>query len=305
MCHINFHPFVNFEPEQNNHHHQKFEYLSNMTPHSVLYNETLLRLRRTKRGTTSFLNGSHDSINKMRYINDEGGGAGSAAVALMHGVNQMTNDGVMQQKSTVTQNDNKKDDGYVIGPAVAPNSTAKKDEHHNKINTEKHWRYVKNKIRQKIKFIDSHNQPPIHANANAQSQSMSPSSSLESSHVVVAADCHRVNTYAWLFIFAYVLFAFSLFSFLVLSESTVFTVTIMTSALPLIGIFWSFFELQTRENAGRWYIFLLYYYYIHKVRLKVRDCKATRYYIDEIVNLRRILVSRNTCGISMKFILWS
>lgn len=215
-----------------------------MTPHSVLYNETLLRLHRTKRATGNFLyNGSHDSINKMRYINDEGRAA-------LQGVNQM-----QQRTATLSpltpHKDHDKKDGSVIAAVDIDGVKAAHHEHqeqqHNKINTEKHWRYVKNKIRQKIKFIDSHNQPPPILASHSAATTMT-----MQQHADRPADCHRLNSYAWLFIFIYVLFALSLFSFLVLSESTVFTVTIMTSALPLIGIFWSFFELKTSESTGKW-----------------------------------------------------
>lgn len=120
--------------------------------------------------------------------------------------------------------------------------------HNNKINTETHWRFVKNKIRQRIKFIDSHNQPPAHGG-------MSSSGQLSSIHADNSAtnkpNCRRVNNYAWLFILCYILFALSLFTFLVLSESTVFTITIITAALPLIGIFWSMWELETEGDAGK------------------------------------------------------
>lgn len=236
LCHLNLLP-IQYDPRLNQ---QTLDYLSNLTPHSVLYNETVLRLRRTKRDSSSsslsndFLNHSqiHKSINTVRNINED---------------------------EIKTHNKDDRRDIHVVAEIShnatniysTPTSSNKTNHHHHatngtthhaKINTEKHWRIMKNKIRQKIKFIDSHNQPITPLFKHSGTESVLPPE--------ITPNCHRVSNYAWLFILTYIVFAISLFTFLILSESTVFTVTIITSALPLIGIFWSLFELRTTGNTG-------------------------------------------------------
>jgi hypothetical protein len=64
-----------------------------------------------------------------------------------------------------------------------------------------------------------------------------------------ATECGgELKQYAWMLIFTYLVFCGALFNFLVLSESAVFTVTIITASLPLTGIFWSLFEMTTTAN---------------------------------------------------------
>lgn len=64
--------------------------------------------------------------------------------------------------------------------------------------------------------------------------------------------CEYVKKYAWLVIIVYTIFVISAMQFLMISESAVFTVAIATSALPLVGIFWSLCELTTNpfDNTG-------------------------------------------------------
>lgn len=243
LCHLNLLP-VQYDPRL---HQQTLDYLSNLTPHSVLYNETVLRLRRTKRSSltsSDFINHSqtHKSINSMRIANEETtdnknhvdvlpNTVISAAGNISHNT-ILTNNNITTNSSKTHQHHHHPD-----------NATT----HHTKINTEKHWRIMKNKIRQKIKFIDSHNQPITPLFKHGGTESVLP--------LDITPNCHRVSNYAWLFILTYIVFAISIFTFLILSESTVFTVTIITSALPLIGIFWSLFELRTVSNTGQCFIF--------------------------------------------------
>lgn len=225
-------------------HQQTLDYLSNLTPHSVLYNETVLRLRRSKRSNIEYLNhSSHKSINTIRSINED--------VTLVS--DRYDDKKTMHNDDDDAQHmhlNNSVHNNYATTHVDKENingsnsNNTKKEHHieivhHNKINTEKHWRIMKNKIRQKIKFIDSHNQPttPLFKSQGSVLPDIQP-------------DCHKLSNYAWLFILTYVVFALSLFTFLILSESTVFTVTIITAGLPLIGIFWSLFELRTSGNTG-------------------------------------------------------
>lgn len=244
LCHLNLLP-VQYDPRL---HQQTLDYLSNLTPHSVLYNETVLRLRRTKRASSSsdFINHSqtHKSINTMRYINeDETHNKDQAVGDRTEEPNSVTAAGHEVNHNSNTTNTSS---NIIINNTTNSNKTHHHHHvnatHHTKINTEKHWRIMKNKIHQKIKFIDSHNQPITPLFKHSGTESVLPPD--------ITPNCHRVSNYAWLFILTYIVFAISLFTFLILSESTVFTVTIITSALPLIGIFWSLFELRTAGNTG-------------------------------------------------------
>lgn len=241
LCHVNLLP-VQYDPRL---HQQTLDYLSNLTPHSVLYNETVLRLRRAKRASlasNNFINHSqsHKSINSMRNINED---------ETQHNKDVVVDESVTTATSNVSSN--------VITNSTNSNKThlhhhhANATTHHTKINTEKHWRIMKNKIRQKIKFIDSHNQPITPLFKHGGTESVLPPD--------ITPNCHRVSNYACLFILTYIVFAISLFTFLILSESTVFTVTIITSALPLIGIFWSLFELRTAGNTGECVIYTCFF----------------------------------------------
>ncbi|XP_055374954.1 uncharacterized protein LOC129607803 [Condylostylus longicornis] len=57
-------------------------------------------------------------------------------------------------------------------------------------------------------------------------------------------DCGRVASYSWLLIANYIAFIIFLFYFLDYSESAVFSIAVITSALPFIGLFWSMFRLE-------------------------------------------------------------
>lgn len=63
--------------------------------------------------------------------------------------------------------------------------------------------------------------------------------------------CLPLAQYALLLSVVYVLFAMSTFHFIFLTESAVFTMTVMAAALPVAGIFWSLFELTTRNGVGK------------------------------------------------------
>lgn len=62
--------------------------------------------------------------------------------------------------------------------------------------------------------------------------------------------CLPLAQYALLLSVVYVLFAMSTFHFLFLTESAVYTMTVMAAALPVGGIFWSLFELTTKSGVG-------------------------------------------------------
>lgn len=57
-------------------------------------------------------------------------------------------------------------------------------------------------------------------------------------------NCGRTQIYGVILVVVYLLFAGCLINFLIISESAVFTVCVVTGALPLIGVFWSLFEVS-------------------------------------------------------------
>lgn len=63
--------------------------------------------------------------------------------------------------------------------------------------------------------------------------------------------CLPLAQFALLLSVVYVLFAMSTFHFLFLTESAVFTMTVIAAALPVGGIFWSLFELTTSSGVGK------------------------------------------------------
>lgn len=57
-------------------------------------------------------------------------------------------------------------------------------------------------------------------------------------------NCVQTQIYSLILLLFYIIFASCLINFLVISESAVFTICIVTGALPPIGIFWSLFEIS-------------------------------------------------------------
>lgn len=84
--------------------------------------------------------------------------------------------------------------------------------------------------------------------ASDQSSSQSSSSSSASGKPIETGNCGRTQIYAVVLLVVYLLFAACLINFLIISESAVFTVCVVTGALPLIGVFWSLFEVSYDES---------------------------------------------------------
>lgn len=55
--------------------------------------------------------------------------------------------------------------------------------------------------------------------------------------------CGSLPVYGWMFAAGFIIFSVSAYHFLILCQSSVFTVALITSALPLANIFWSLFRL--------------------------------------------------------------
>lgn len=213
LCHLNI---ENDVPDLKSH-QAALDYLSNLTPGSFLYNQTIQKLRRNKRSTAD--SHTHKKINSRK---DHDSSANPHEL-------------------------------IEFGHHAAPNKTVHTTAHHNsnsnhtqltaamlrKINTEKYWKKLKNYTKYKHKIIiNSHNQTPMKVstlilNTNGRD------------------DCGQLSLFCLLAICVYITFTICLYNFLFLSESAVFTVSVMSAALPVSGIFWSMFELTTMNNMGK------------------------------------------------------
>lgn len=119
--------------------------------------------------------------------------------------------------------------------------------HSYKINTEKHFQKMK-----------SHNSRVKHK--KMMTENLNNQTPIKISHLVLktnrTGDCDQVKKYAWLFIIVYMVFAVCLLKFIIVSESAVFTIAVVTGALTLVGIFWSLFELTTKNYLGEFFTLL-------------------------------------------------
>lgn len=83
---------------------------------------------------------------------------------------------------------------------------------------------------------------------SSRSSSQSSSSSSTAAKPIETGNCGRTQIYAVVLLGVYLLFAACLINFLIISESAVFTVCVVTGALPLIGVFWSLFEVSYDDS---------------------------------------------------------
>ncbi|XP_044751809.1 uncharacterized protein LOC123311783 [Coccinella septempunctata] len=63
-------------------------------------------------------------------------------------------------------------------------------------------------------------------------------------------DCGNIFPFSWLFLGSYILFSIMSIKFLIISQSAVYTIAVMSSSLPLVGIWWSLFKLIPLQNGG-------------------------------------------------------
>ncbi|XP_022908214.2 uncharacterized protein [Onthophagus taurus] len=59
--------------------------------------------------------------------------------------------------------------------------------------------------------------------------------------------CGYTAVYGWLFIVAYLIFLLCSIRFLILCQSAVYTLATMTTSLPLVGIWWSLFKMDSTQ----------------------------------------------------------
>jgi hypothetical protein len=62
-------------------------------------------------------------------------------------------------------------------------------------------------------------------------------------------DCSNLSIFSWPFLFAYLVFVITSLKFLILTQSAVYTVATMTTALPLAGIWWSLFHMVPLQDG--------------------------------------------------------
>lgn len=197
-------------------HQATLEFLSNLTPGSSIYNETVQKLRRSRR-----------HISHKKYFHK-----------------RIT---VNSQKSTNSPKFNEQINETVSNRTVhlhwngsETDSVASSTNQTNKVqNVEKYWKKYKNHMKSKHKSAFNENQTPLKV-----SQLI-----LNDSSVVM--DCKHLMLYSFLFVGVYVIFAICLVQFLFMTESAVFTVAVVSASLPVSGIFWSLFELKTNEYVGK------------------------------------------------------
>lgn len=241
-------------------HKAALEFLSNLTPNSYLYNQTVQKLRRNKRDIDNrHLSYFHKKINTHRDSHDGYGDISNNANnhTVDNNNNKADNEQLAINKlrenetmhlnrqhhhhSTASQST---DDILSTVSATTSSSSSSSIPQSRKINTEKYGKKLKNYTKYKHKIIiNSHNQTPmkistliLHTNGRRN-------------------DCGQLSLYALLTICVYIAFTVALYNFLFLSESAVFTVAVMSAALPVSGIFWSVFELTTMDKMGKCRIF--------------------------------------------------
>lgn len=244
LCHINI--YTNDAPELKDH-QSALEFLSNLTPNSYLYNQTIQKLRRNKRSASAKDKESH--IHTHKKINNSRkeptasdvagtyhglGGGPAIAVAINH-------HGHSNKNGTQSHNHNSHGNQTQLSAAML-----------RKINTEKYWKKLKNYTKYKHKLIiNSHNQTPMKVSTLILNTSE-------------RHDCAQLSVYGLLAIAVYVAFMLCLYNFLFISESAVFTVAIVSAALPVTGIFWSMFALTTTNHTGKYStIYIQVYIFIH------------------------------------------
>lgn len=222
-------------------HQSALEFLSNLTPNSYLYNQTVQKLRRNKRSTSEK---TETHTHSHKKINSRKDGAPIESPALTstttnnhrhYGNDNLINHQHQQHtnKSTAVNHNNHNNGHH------SANQTQMSAAMLRKINTEKYWKKLKNYTKYKHKIIiNSHNQTPMKVstlilNTNGRD------------------DCGQLSIYSLLAICVYIAFIICLYNFLFISESAVYTVAVMSAALPVSGIFWSVFELTTLNNMGK------------------------------------------------------
>lgn len=231
LCHMNIH--TNDAPELKDH-QTALEFLSNLTPNSYLYNQTIQRLRRSKRAVMPPSKDMESHIHTHKKINNARKEP-TASDLVGHHIIAATNHHDHANKNNTQAHHNAHGNQTQLSTAML-----------RKINTEKYWKKLKNYTKNKHKIvINSHNQTPMKVSTLI----------LNTSERI---DCAQLSVYGLLAIGVYMTFIICLYNFLFLSESAVFTVAVVSAALPVTGIFWSMFALTTTNRMGECSAFAIF-----------------------------------------------
>lgn len=195
------------------------ELLSNYVPGSTSFNETVQKLRRSRRGATLNHHQQHSLELHFNYTTT-------------HRVNE----------TTVTVTTKKKHLNHL--KARGNNSTAV---HHGKVGEKEkqmHRRIESSFPWKLFQGGGANGNFSLEAALNNLLRSDQTLSNRVAGSLEPTGNCGRTQIYSIVLLFVYILFAACLVSFLVISESAVFTVCVVTAALPLVGVFWSLFEIS-------------------------------------------------------------
>ncbi|KAJ6634875.1 hypothetical protein Bhyg_13456 [Pseudolycoriella hygida] len=211
LCHLN----IQYKVPAAMNHQATLDFLSNLTPGSSIYNETVQKLRRNRRHI------SHKKyFHKRININNQ-----KSTNSLKF--NDQINETISNR--TVHLHWNEPEPEYVV---PATNQTNKM---HNKENI---WKKYKNHMKNKHRSVFNDNPTPVKVSRLI----------LNDSNIVM--DCKHLMLYSFLLAGIYVMFVIFLIQFLFMTESAVFTVAVVSASLPIGGIFWSLFELKTIDSVA-------------------------------------------------------
>lgn len=233
---------------EKNHHQEALEFLSNLTPGSYLYNETVQKLRRNKRKIEN-IDVRHDKINlanntipllmdKSQSTLTMGKASTTTASTPIVDVMELSTE---QQKQLNLLSSNSI--SMTVNHTTATTSTFISSTIRRKINSNKNWRKGKNHGKYKHKNWNASNNG--HSNTHKHTPVKISTLVFNSNGRRRHHDCNQLNRYALLIVGLYIAFTFALYNFLLMSESAVFSAAVLSAALPVAGIFWSMFQLAT------------------------------------------------------------
>lgn len=240
---------INYKVPETASHQATLEFLSNLTPGSYLYNQTVQKLRRNKRLTepsvatttttsATTIASSHHKNYVHKRINSHKLPTGTLELADEIDTTVTNKTVHIHLNATAAHHQASSNANNNSG------SNANASSIHKKINTEKYRQKYKNYLKSKHKILaatGNHNQTPIKVSELVLNPD--PTGHLDK--------CNRLQWYSLLFAIVYVLFAIAMFEFLFMSESAVFTIAIISATLPIGGVFWSMFKLTTKDNTGK------------------------------------------------------
>lgn len=270
LCHFNV---VNRLPEVRSHSADiDLELLSNFVPGSASFNETVQKLRRSRRSLSQAINqtdtrasttpppaaAASDTVAAHNGTGHSSGGGGRSHRLELHFNYTTQHHNIKSSSSETTRTHLNHNNRVRAGSGSASPATmaaAASHSGHSK-GDKKSDNSLKRKWFQGLGLpTNNHSNQSLTESLLAMLGGDRPGRS--SSHVVtrteVTGNCGRVQIYAILLLVVYILFAACLVNFLVISESAVFTVCVIAAALPLIGIFWSLFEIsfdQSDQTVG-------------------------------------------------------